>query len=126
MTDECIVVFTYEDPSRILQQGGSRAWELGKTADHARKCPYLICTQNQDPKLSNLGASEPHGAVFLVGKISGVIPDSIRGDRWQICISEYALHLLSRYLLRRLVDFLAHPLLEKAHLGLSQLTRVQG
>jgi len=92
MPDECIVVFTCEGPSRILQQGGSRAWVLGKAADHARRCNYLICTQNQDPKLSDLGASEPHGAVFLVGKISGVIPDSIQGDRWQICISEYALH----------------------------------
>ncbi len=89
MSDECIVVFTAEDSNRILQQGGSRAWKLGP--DHARKCSYLVCTQNRDPKLSSLGASEPSHAVFMVGKIGDIIPDSIRGDRWQICISEYAL-----------------------------------
>jgi hypothetical protein len=89
MSDECIVVFTAEGPGLILQQGGSRAWVLKPV--HARKCSYLVCTQRRDPKLSNLGASEPSHAAFMVGKISDVIPDSTEKDRWQICISEYAL-----------------------------------
>src|SRR5579863_1129888 len=91
MSDECIAVLTVENPHRILHQGGSRAWALA--SNRARKCRYLICVQNlyhSDRDFSD--ASEPHGSVFLVGKISDVIPDSIRSDRWKMCISEYALH----------------------------------
>lgn len=90
MSDECIVVFTGEGSNLILQRGKSRAWKLAP--GHARKCSYLICTQRRDPKLSHLGASAPSHAAFMVGKISDVIPDSTEKDRWQICISEYALH----------------------------------
>jgi hypothetical protein len=93
MSDECIAVYTCEGPGRILRQGGSRAWNLGKTANRARKCNYLICIQYQKNKHPDCSeASEPHKAVFMVGKISDVIPDSIESDRWKICISEYALH----------------------------------
>ena len=91
MSDECIAVLTCEGPSRIIRQRGSRAWAL--KAENARRCNYLICTQHRKKKHPDCSeASEPHGAVFLVGKISDVIPDSIQSDRWQICISEYALH----------------------------------
>jgi hypothetical protein len=91
MSDECIAVFTVESPHRILHQGGSRAWALA--SNRARKCCYLVCVQNlYHPDRDFSEASEPHGAVFLVGKISDVIPDSTLGDRWRICISEYALH----------------------------------
>jgi KaiC/GvpD/RAD55 family RecA-like ATPase len=91
MSDDCIAVFTCEGPSRIIRQRGSRAWKLGK--DRARKCNYLICIQHREKKHSDCSeASEPHGAVFLVGKISDVIPDLEESDRWLICISEYALH----------------------------------
>ncbi len=92
MSDEYIAVFTCEGPNRILRQRGSRAWKLGKTADRARKCLYLICIQHRKNKHPDCSASEPHKAVFMVGKISDVIPDSIWSDRWKICISEYALH----------------------------------
>jgi len=39
-------------------------------------------------------ASVAHGGVFMVGKISDVIPDPQEpsGGRWQICISEYTIH----------------------------------
>jgi len=91
MSDECIAVFTCEGPSRIIRQRGSRAWKLAP--NRARKCNYLICVQHREKKHPDCSeASEPHKAVFMVGKISDVIPDSIRSDRWQICISEYALH----------------------------------
>jgi hypothetical protein len=91
MSDECIAVFTVESPHRILQQGGSRAWALASS--RARKCRYLVCVQNlYHPGRDFSDAFEPHGAVFLVGKISDVIPDLLSNDRWQICISEYALH----------------------------------
>lgn len=93
MSDECIAVFTCEGPSRILRQRGSRAWKLGKTADRARKCTYLLCIQHREnPSPDCSEASEPHKAVFMVGKISDVLPDSILNARWKICISEYALH----------------------------------
>jgi hypothetical protein len=91
MSDECIAVFTGESPHHILRQGGSRAWVLAP--NRARKCRYLVCVQNQyHPDRDFSDASEPHGAVFLVGKISDVIPDSSRSDRWQIRINEYTLH----------------------------------
>ncbi len=91
MSDEYVAVFTCEGSSRIIRQRRSRAWKLGKTADRARKCNYLICIQNREnPEPDCSEASEPHKAVFLVGKISDVISDSIQSDRWQICISGYA------------------------------------
>ena len=91
MSDECIAVFTVESPHRILQQRGSRSWALAP--NRARKCRYLVCVQNQyHPDRDFSDASEPHGAVFMVGKISDVIPDPSRSDRWQICISEYSIH----------------------------------
>ncbi len=93
MSDECIAVLTVESPRRILHQGGSRAWKLAP--NRGRKCRYLICVQNQnnlDRDFSD--ASEAHGAVFMVGKISDVIPDPKypSSGRWQICISEYSIH----------------------------------
>lgn len=93
MSDECIVVFTGESHRRILHQGGSRAWALAP--NRARKCRYLVCVQNlYHPGRDFSDVSETHGAVFMVGKISDVIPDPEvpSSGRWQIRISEYALH----------------------------------
>lgn len=53
------------------------------------KCQYLVCTQNRH---RHGGTPEaPHGAAFLVGKVSGVEPAEPRnGPRWLVRISEYA------------------------------------
>ncbi|MDQ2885871.1 MAG: hypothetical protein M3Y39_07270 [Chloroflexota bacterium] len=93
MSNKCIAVLTVESTRRVLRQGGSRAWKLD--ANRARKCGYLICVQNQNNSARDFSdTSEAHGAVFLVGKISDVIPDpqNPSSGRWQICISEYSIH----------------------------------
>ena len=74
-----------------MREAGSRAWALN--AERARKIPYLVCTQNlHHPDRDFREASANHGAAFLVGKISDIIPCVIdrRPNRWKICISEYA------------------------------------
>lgn len=77
MFEEAIAVFTREPLDDILQHGRSHAWALNP--NRARTSRYLVCIQNH-----------PYNKdVFLVGKISDVTPE---GDRWQICISEYACH----------------------------------
>ncbi len=91
MPDECVAVFTARSPHRILREGGSQAWALD--ANRARKATYLVCVQNQhNPDRDFSDASEAHGAAFLVGKISDVIPSPEDPDcgRWQICIDEYS------------------------------------
>jgi hypothetical protein len=86
-----IVVFTARSADRIIRDGGSQAWILNPV--NARQCRWLVCTQNrhnQDFEFS--GADEPHGAAFLIGKISSIVraPDASAGDRWMIAISEFA------------------------------------
>jgi hypothetical protein len=88
---DAIVVFTARSPERIIREGGSQAWVLNPV--NARQCRWLVCTQNrhnQDFEFSD--ASEPHGAAFLIGKISSIVraPDESAGDRWMIAISEFA------------------------------------
>lgn len=93
MPDECVAVFTARSYHRILREGGCQAWALD--ANRARKCGYLVCVQNQhNPDRDFSDASEAHGAVFMVGKISDVIPapEDPGGGRWQICVSEYSTH----------------------------------
>jgi hypothetical protein len=92
MPDEAVAVFTARSPHRILREGGSQAWALDP--NRARKCRYLICVQNQNnPDRDFSDASEPHGAVYMVGKISDVVPSKDDpGNRWKISISEYSIH----------------------------------
>jgi hypothetical protein len=92
MSDEAVAVFTARSPQRILREGGSQAWALDPA--RARKCRYLICVQNQNnPDRDFSDASEPHGSVYMVGKISDVVPSQDEpGNRWKICISEYSVH----------------------------------
>jgi len=86
----CVAVFTARSPDRVIREGGSQAWVLD--ANRVRKTPYLVCVQNlhnDDRDFSD--ATEPHGSVFLVGKISDVVPsDDGKGDRWKVEISEFA------------------------------------
>ena len=90
MSDEAVAVFTARSPQRILREGGSQAWALDPT--RARKCRYLICVQNQNnPDRDFSDASEPHGSVYMVCKISDVVPSQDEpGNRWKICISDYS------------------------------------
>jgi len=87
MTDSAIVVFTGRGRNQILREGGSQAWALN--AQRARKCSYLVCTQNH-PGEEWATPEAPQGTGFLVGKIMGVEPSAEGEDRWHIRISEYA------------------------------------
>lgn len=89
--EDTIVVFTARSPDRVLREGGSQAWVLN--AVRAKGCTWLICTQNRhnaDHEFSD--ATEPHGAGFLLGKISGIRKSQTPGDedRWMIAISAFA------------------------------------
>ena len=81
-----IVTFTARPMEWILSDQGSRDWRLD--ADRARQCEYLVCTQNR--RNADFGApTAPHGAAFLIGRISDVVVSPERHDRWLIKISEY-------------------------------------
>lgn len=88
---DTILVFTARSPERIVREGGSKAWVLN--VGRAKHCTYLVCAQNRhNPNYDFEDATEPHGAGFLVGKISKITrsPEDGREDRWLIGISEYA------------------------------------
>jgi hypothetical protein len=81
-----IVTFTARPLEWILGDQGSRDWRLD--ADRARRCEFLVCTQNRHN--ADFGApTAPHGAAFLIGRISDVVVSPERHDRWLIKISEY-------------------------------------
>jgi hypothetical protein len=89
--EDTIVVFTARSPERIVSDGGSQSWVLN--AVRAKNCQWLVCTQNRhngDPAYAY--PTEPHGAGFLVGKVSGIRPSQEADceDRWTIAISEFA------------------------------------
>jgi hypothetical protein len=89
MSDSALVVFTSRGFTTILSEGGSQAWVLDPS--RARKCAYLVCTQNRHDK--EWGSPEdPHGAAFLVGKIDRVVPSVLLlgKRRWLVRISAYA------------------------------------
>lgn len=93
MTEEedTIAVFTARSPERIVREGGSQAWVLN--AARAKNCTWLVCTQNRhNPDHEFSDATEPHGAAFLLGKISAIRKSREPGDekRWMIAISEFA------------------------------------
>jgi hypothetical protein len=87
MTQDTIVVFTGKGLTTILSTGGSEGWKLDP--QRARKCAYLVCTQNRHGREPR-NAEAPHGAAFLAGKISGVEPVLGEDGRWPVRISEYA------------------------------------
>ena len=89
---DTIIVFTARSPERIVREGGSQSWVLN--VGRAKECAYLVCAQNRhNPDHAFEDATEPHGAGFLVGKISKISRslEYTDGERWHIGISEYAL-----------------------------------
>ncbi|MGA3403139.1 MAG: hypothetical protein ABSC95_28335 [Acetobacteraceae bacterium] len=96
MPHAAIVVFTAKPADQIVADGGSGDWRLD--ARRARQAEFLVCTQNQhnaDPIDSRFGPPRaPHGAAFLIGRMSGVAPSSKDPRRWQIQIQEYTECLL--------------------------------
>jgi hypothetical protein len=88
---DAIVVFTARSPERLIREGGSQAWLLNPV--RAKLCTWLVCTQNRhNPNYEFSDATEPHGAGFLLGRISGIHKslEEREEDRWVIRISEFA------------------------------------
>ena len=84
-----IVTFTARGPDRIIAEGGSQAWRLDPL--RAGRAEYLVCCQNRTDGEWG-GATEPHGAAFLVGRISGLLPatDADQAGRHLIRIDAFA------------------------------------
>lgn len=66
-----LVVFTGRSTATLLAERGSGCWTA--SAARALETDYVVCTWNSK---SILGEDEgvPHGAAFLIGRISGVEP----------------------------------------------------
>lgn len=87
--EDTLIVFTARSPERIIREGGSQSWVLNPV--RAKNCRWLVCTQNRHhPDHEFSDATEPHGAGFLIGKVSGIRPSPGGEDRWLIAISEFA------------------------------------
>ncbi|MDG3015823.1 hypothetical protein [Speluncibacter jeojiensis] len=90
ITEDTVVVFTAKSPATILREGGSQAWKLDPT--RAKKCTWLVCTQNAHNVEDYADGNEPHGSAFLIGRISRISPATEVGveGRWKVEFSEYA------------------------------------
>lgn len=86
-TPNAVTVFTAKSLASILAEGGSGDWKLD--AARAKKCEWLVCTQNAHNPEDYADGTESHGSAFLVGKISRITPAPTPG-RWTIEFSEYA------------------------------------
>ena len=88
-TSEILVVFTGKSVETILNDGGTNWWRLDR--NRARNCEFVLCTRNTKARWSE--GPEEHHSGFLVGRVSGVVPetDSPDEDRFQIEFSEYAI-----------------------------------
>lgn len=88
--EDTVVVFTGKSLDKILSEGGSQAWVLDPA--RAKKCQWLVCTQNAHNVADYADGNEPHGSAFLVGRISRISPstDKDSDGRWLIEFSEYA------------------------------------
>ncbi len=89
--NDTILIFTSESLGSLLGEGGSQAWRLN--APRAGRCTWLLCVRNRKAAHRlRPGGTEPHGAGFLLGRISGITqptrPDS--AGRWKITFGEFA------------------------------------
>lgn len=87
-TENAVVVFTAKSPESIVRDGGSQSWKLDPA--RAKKCEWLVCTQNAHNPEPYADGNEPHGSAFLVGRISRISPSTDTDGRWKIEISDYA------------------------------------
>lgn len=85
---ESLVVFTGKSVETILNNGGTDWWRIDR--NRSRNCEFVLCTRNTKAEWSE--GPEDHHSGFLVGRISGVIPETSTpgDDRFRIQFSEYA------------------------------------
>ncbi|MCZ4589608.1 hypothetical protein O4328_39250 [Rhodococcus opacus] len=86
--ENTVAVFTAKSPDTIIREGGSQAWKLDPA--RAKKCEWLVCTQNAHNPEAYADGNEPHRSAFLVGRISRISPADKDEGRWKIEFSQYA------------------------------------
>jgi hypothetical protein len=89
--NDTIMVFTSERLGSLLGEGGSQAWRLN--AARAGRCTWLLCVRNRlNTDLGRQGATEAHGAGFLLGRISAITQPTYQDTaaRWKIAFGEFA------------------------------------
>ena len=87
--DTAIAVFTRKSAKEIIEAGGSEAWVLNRK--NAERQRFLVCCRNAQS--SEVHATEPHRAAFLVAVIRELEPlgENERGqERFRIAIGEFA------------------------------------
>ena len=88
-----LVVFTAKGAARIESEGGTADWAVSPRS--VRDCEFVVCTRNTDPAcVDDFGdfSTTPHGAAFLVGKITGLEKTYFENgrQRYRILVSEVA------------------------------------
>lgn len=87
MPHTAVVTFTGRPLDGLLEDMGSRAWRLDP--ERAARAEYLVCTRNRNSLDKFPASTEPHGATFLIGRISAVVPSPQDPGRWLVKFSEY-------------------------------------
>lgn len=80
---DTMLVLTSKSIDTMIQEGGCGHWRAN--AHSITKCKYLVATRNR--RSSWTQGDEEHGAAFLVGEISGVVPAD---DRFIVTMSRFA------------------------------------
>ena len=92
MPEDTLMVFTYRSKQSILEERGAQAWVLDPV--RARRCSYIVCTRNRSFPDADLakqeGATEPHGAAFLIGRITTVERSPEIPGRYIVRFDKYA------------------------------------
>ena len=70
--NNAIRVFTFHSVEQTLVCGGAGDWKV--VPERAARCEYAILARNARDLRLPPGANEAHRSVFMVGKISGVVP----------------------------------------------------
>ncbi len=88
-----LIVLTAKSAERIEGEGGTSSWSLSTRS--MRDCEFVVCTRNTDPiKVSEFGNQSPvpHGAAFLVARVSGLEKVKVRNERqrYRVLLSEVA------------------------------------
>lgn len=80
---DTMLVLTSKSIETMIQERGCGHWRAN--AHSITSCQYVVATRNQRSNWKQ--GDEGHGTAFMLGEISGVIPE---GDRYIVTMSRYA------------------------------------
>lgn len=86
MTHSALAVYTRESTDEIFDAGGTLSWVLDQK--NALQCDFAVLCYNPAGRWSKNALD--HGAAFMVGRISNVIPSPELPRRWLVLFDEYA------------------------------------